>query len=231
MPLPALAALAAAPAVIQGISGLFGIARGKKMARNNPFPNQAVNQNLIQNAAMADNMARVGTPSQQYNNQLQDIQKNQTGGVRILSRSSNPIAGVSGLVRASNEAIGGLNARDAMDRVNNQRLAMQQRGILAGEENRVWDWNKKTRYLQNAQAAAETIGAGRQNLFGGLQSLSQVGQLAMMGEDGGMGGGQSDFNQLDRSTYSFRDRLLGTRTPTGYTGQLRPMTMNGGRIV
>lgn len=183
MALPLLA-LAAAPAAIQGISGLIGIGRGKNMARRNPFVTESVNQNLINNAAIAENAARVGTPQQQYNQQQDAINSNQAAGIRMLNRSNNPVAGVSSLVRQSNLATGRLNAQDSIDRQNNQRVAMQQRGILAGEQNRVWDWNNRQRYLQNAQAASQTINAGRQNLFGGIQGLSQLGQMALAGEQG-----------------------------------------------
>lgn len=227
LPLLALGA-AAAPAVIQGVSGLLGIGRGKRMAKRNPFVNESVNENLIKNAAIAENMARVGTPQEQYNNQLQAIQKNQAGGVRMLSRTNNPSAGVSSLVRASNEAIGGLNARDAMDRQQNQRIAMQQRGILAGEQNRVWDWNKRQRYLQQAQAAAETIGAGRQNLFGGLQGLSQLGQMALSGGQGGGsktggGSGLSGFMGIGNGG-RYLNRQMNNSLNTGYG--MNPFTPN-----
>lgn len=186
MALPLLPlAIAAAPSFIKGVSGIFGTARGKKLARQNQFPNEAVNQNLIQNAAMAEQMSRVGTPQQQYNNQMQAIDRNQTAGVRMLNRSANPSASAASLVRQGNIASNQINAQDAQERVGNQRLAMQQRGILAGEERRIFDVNKRQRYLQNAAAAAEAIGAGRQNFNNALGELSQVGQMAIMGQGGG----------------------------------------------
>lgn len=177
------------PAAIQSISGLFQIGRGKRLAKQNPFVNEAVNENIVRNVAEAENMARQGMPSQQYNDQLQSIQKNQAGGVRLLNRSTNPSAGVASLVRAGNEATGTLNANNAQQRIANQRFAIGQRGILANEQNRVWDWNKRQRYLQNAQAAAQTLNAGRQNLFGGLQSLAQIGMMG--GGSGSQSGGGS----------------------------------------
>lgn len=184
LPLLALAAAAAVPQIAKGVSGLFQSARGKQMARQNIFPDEAVNQNLIQNSAEADAMAKEGMPSQQYNQQAQGILKNQAGGVRLLNRSSNPTSGVAGLVRAGDDATENLNVQDAIDRTNNEKFAIGQRGILAGEQNRVFDWNNRQKYLMAGQAAAQTISAGRQNTFGALDGLSSV---AMSG----LGGGQA----------------------------------------
>lgn len=213
-----MAAIAAAPQVIKGISGLFGTASGKQMARNNIFPDEAVNQNLIQNSAEADAMAREGMPSQQYNQQAQGILKNQAGGVRLLNRSSNPTSGVAGLVRAGDDATENLNVQDAVDRTNNEKFAIGQRGILAGEQNRVFDWNNRQRYLQNAQAAAQTISAGRQNTFGALDGLSSIGMSAL-------GGGQQAQGKQNIGNTGYYGGILGTQigsTPATYGVGVQP---------
>lgn len=197
MAIPLLAA-AALPSVIQGVSGIIQQDRGKKMASNNPFITESVNENIAKNAALAEQAAQVGLPQEQYNKQQEAINRNQATGIRLASRNTRP-TGISSIVRATNDAMGNLNAQDAMARQQNQRLAMQQRGALAQEQNRVWDWNNRQRYLQNARAASETIGAGRRNLFGGIQGLSQLGQLALGGGQGFQLGQGYLNNQLQNS--------------------------------
>lgn len=194
-PALALAGISAIPQLVKGISGIFGIARGKRMARNNKFPVEGVNQNFVQNSAEADQMARVGMPQQQYNNQLEAINSGQSAGVRMLNRSSNPSASIASIVRQGNLANNQLNAQDAQTRTQNQRYAIGQRGILGNEQNRVWDWNNRQRFLQNAQAAAQTINAGRQNAFGALDNLTSLGMSALGGQGGEAGGiGNSYMN-------------------------------------
>jgi len=181
MPLPLLLAAAAAPSILKGLSGIGQMFKGNKMAKNNPFPTAQVNENIAKNAAIADQMAQTGLPQQQYNQALQNMQRNQNGVLTTLGRSANSSAGLSSLLRASNDATLNLDVNDAQARMRNQGIAMQQRGQLGQEQNRVWDWNNKQRYLQQGQAAAAMQGAGRQNAFGALTDLSQLGQSYFSG--------------------------------------------------
>jgi hypothetical protein len=177
MPLT-LAAVAAAPQIIKGIGGIFKNAKGKKLAKQNEFPDEAVNQNIIQNSAEADQMAQTGMPQAQYKNQQQAINTNQAGAVRLLANGNMPNSSLSSLTRAGNDATATLNSQDAVDRQQNQRFAIGQRGLLANEQNRVWDWNKRQRYLQNARAAAEYMRSGSQDISGALDNVSSIGQIA-----------------------------------------------------
>jgi len=195
MPLPIAAlAIASAPSILKGVSGLFQSIKGNKMAKNNPFPTAQVNQNIAKNAAIAEQMAQTGLPQQQYNQALQNMQRNQNGVLTSLGRSANSSAGLASVLRASNDASLNLDVNDAQARMRNQGISMQQRGQLAGEQNRVWDWNNRQKYLQQAQAASAMQGAGKQNMFGALDGLSQVGQSFLAG--GGLGSGSGGANQL-----------------------------------
>ena len=179
-----LLALAAAPSIVKGISGLLGIGAGNRRARRNIRPVQQVNPLIAQNNAIAENDALVGMPQEQYNLANQNIQRNQSAGYRALGRSANP-TGLASLVRAGNDASLNLSAQDAGMRMNNRRFAFGTRGALANEQKDVFNWNSKAKYMEEAQAAAEQIGAGKANAFGALTDLSQLGQAAMSAENGG----------------------------------------------
>ena len=181
---PAIAAalIAAAPSVIKGISGLFGSGKGKLRALQNTRPIEQVNSNIVKNNAMAEKMANEGLPAEQYNNILQGVNRNLSGGIRTLGRSANPSAGLNSLVRAQNDAILSLGSQDAQAKINNRRFAFGTRTALANEQNRVFDWNKRQKYLEEANAAAGQIGAGRQNAMGALTDLSQLGQAYITGQ-------------------------------------------------
>lgn len=179
-----LAALALAPSAIKGLSGLSDIIRGNRRAKNNIRPVAEVNENYLKNVSLAENMGRVGLPQQQYNRGLQNIGRNQSVALNSLSRSANPSAGVNSLLRASNDAVLGLDVQDANARLNNQRFAFGQRNNLAQDQQRVWNWNRRDRFLEEANAAGQQIGAGKQNLMGALTDASVVAQQAMAAENG-----------------------------------------------
>jgi len=181
MPLPLLAA-AAIPSVVKGISGAFQMFKGNKLAKNNTRPTYEIPQEFKDNLAMAENMAQVGLPQQQYNTSLNNINRNQAGALGVLSRSANAGAGLAGLLRQTNSATMNLDAQDASARLNNQRFAMGQRGVLGQQQLAKQSWDKMQRYQENANAAAALKGAGMQNAFGALDGLAQLGILNATGQ-------------------------------------------------
>ncbi len=183
---PTSIAIAAIPSVIQSFSGLLGIGQGKNRAKKNPFPTETVNPLFAQNLAIAEQAGRQGLPQAQVNQAQQGFQRNQNMGLRQLGRMGRP-SNVAGLVRAGNDSQLALDVADANARQANQQRAMGYRSQLAGEQNRVWDWNNKTRFAQEAQASGQQIGAGKQNFMGGLSNLSMLGQYALMGRQGNDG--------------------------------------------
>jgi len=179
------ALIAAAPSAIKMGQGIFQGAKGSRLARQNVRPTYEIPKEFQQNLAIAENMARIGLPQQQYNQAQQNFQRNQAGALRQFGRMGNP-RGLAGIVRAGNDATLGLDVADAEARMANQRSAMGFRSQIGNQQLAKQQWDKFSRYGERADAAAALQGAGRQNVMGGLSELSQIGQLAMMG--GGFGG-------------------------------------------
>jgi hypothetical protein len=179
------AGIAAIPSVVKGIQGIFQGAKGSRLARQNVRPTYEIPKEFQQNLAIAENMARIGLPQQQYNQAQQNFQRNQAGALRQFGRMGNP-RGLAGIVRAGNDASLGLDVADAQARMSNQRNAMGFRSQLGQQQLAKQQWDKFQNYGEKADAAAALQGAGRQNVMGGLSELSQIGQMAMMG--GGFGG-------------------------------------------
>lgn len=195
MAIPLVPLIAAAPSIIKGIGSLFGIGKGNARAKRNIRPTEQVNPLYAQNAAMAENMARTGLPQEQLNLANQGIQRNLSSGVRSLGRSANPSAGLASIVRAGNDAVLNLNAQNSQARMNNQRFAFGQRAQLAGEQNRVWDWNNRQRFNEEANAAAQQIGAGKQNGMNALSELATLGQAFLGSQEGNNNGDNGSFTQ------------------------------------
>lgn len=220
MPLPLLAiGAAAAPSIVKGISGLFQSAKGKKLARNNPRPAYEIPKEFEQNLAIAENMGQVGLPQQQYNQAVQNFSRNQANALRAFGRSGNP-RGLAGIVRAGNDATLGLDVADANARLNNQRNTLGYRTMLGQQKLAQQDWNKLQKYQENAQIAANLQNSGAQNTFGGLNDLSQLGQLALMGQQ--MGGQNTSNDPTFGGNFTknpLLNRLLGINRQQ-YIGQM-----------
>lgn len=181
-------AITAVPQIIKGISGAFQAGKGMRLRKKLVRPTEVANPLYQQNVALAEQMARQGLPQQQYNNQLNNIQRNQAG---VLARGLGGRNNLASVLRASNDATNNLVAQDATARMGNQRFAFGQRGILANAQERAFAYNQKGKYEDDMNYANSLIGAGRQNTMSAYDGLSTIGQQYMAGQEG-MGGSQTD---------------------------------------
>jgi hypothetical protein len=217
-PAVAAALISAAPSVIKGIQGIFQGAKGKKLAKQNVRPTYEIPKEFQQNLAIAENMGRVGLPQQQYNQAQQNFQRNQAGALRQFGRMGNP-RGLAGIVRAGNDATLNLDVADAQARLANQRAAMGYRGQMGQQQLAKQQWDKFGRYQENAAAASALMGAGRQNVMGGLSELSQVGQMYMYGNPGG--GDALETNPTYNANFNPAQFLRGKGMPAPGSPQTR----------
>ena len=189
-PAVAAALISAAPAAIKGIQGIFQGAKGRRMAKQNVRPEYQIPKEFQQNLAIAENMARTGLPQQQYTQGLQNIQRSQSAGLRQIGRMGRG-GSVAGLARAGMDATMNLDVADAQARLRNQQAAMGYRSQLGQQQLAKQQWDKLGKYQEQAAAAEALMGAGRQNVMGGLTDLANVGLMAM--SEGGFGGGEDNI--------------------------------------
>lgn len=206
-------AIAGLGALAKGISGIFQGAKANRIDRNNIRPTQNVQQEYFQNVADAEQAARSGMPVAQYQQALQNQQRNLTGGVRALGRSANPSAGLASLLRASNDSALNLDVQNSLQQRQNQRYLASQRGMLANQKQAAFDWNMKSPYLAKFAQAQALRGAGAQNLMG---SFGDIQQLGMFIDSDGKSGGQRDQSQLAPPSYTPRI----SNGLSGYSGGL-----------
>src|SRR5690606_6182384 len=141
-------------------------------AKQTVAPTTTINPELLQNAALADQMAMVGLPDAQYMQALGNINRNQAGALRVASTSGRP-ANVASILQQSNLATGQLDAADAAARQSNQRLAMNARAAVAQDRNRVFDWDRQ-KYMLQLQQIGALRNAGNQNIFGAIGNVAQM---------------------------------------------------------
>jgi hypothetical protein len=161
--------------------------QASQIDKNNQRPTYDIPQEYKDNAAYAKQMAGVGLPQQQYNNQLNAINRNQAGGIFTLSRSANPGANLAALVRAGNDANGNLNAQDAAARQSNMRLFLGQNAALGQQRLAQQQYNKFDKYTEDYNKAAALRGASNQNLNNAVSGAAGMATGLASMENGGMG--------------------------------------------
>jgi hypothetical protein len=188
MAAPAALAPAAIGGIISGVGsllgGLFGGGQKKKarkMLAGLRDPGYQIPKEFDQNLAQAENMARVGMPSEQYNLAGTNIQRNTQAGLRQLGRMSNPFAAISGLQRGQNDAFAQLDAQNAATRRQNILGAMGARRELAGQKLAQQQYGQQ-RYMDQVNQANALMGAGIQNQGNAIGGLLKTG-VGMLGAD------------------------------------------------
>jgi hypothetical protein len=172
--------IAAGAGLLKAGLGFLQQAKGKKMLKKTVDPGYKIPKGYGENLAQAEQMAKSGLGAQQYNQAQQNIGRNVATGVRALSRSSNPSAGVAGLVRSQNEATMGLDISNASARRQNILQAMGARREMAGQQLAQQQY-AQNRYFDKVNEAQARIGAGTQNMFGGLSDIGTAGIMSGMG--------------------------------------------------
>lgn len=198
--------VAAGAGLLKAGLGFLQQAKGKKMLKRTVDPGYKIPKGFGKNLAQSEQMARTGLGSEQYNQAQQNISRNVGTGVRALSRSSNPAAGVAGLVRAQNDATLGLDVSNAAAKRQNILQAMGARREMAGQQLAQQQY-AQNRYFDKVNEAQARIGAGTQNLMGGISDIGTAGIMS------GMAGRKPTETP--------------TETPTPYTGNVGSTTPVG----
>lgn len=167
------AGIGAAGLLYGGIKSISQNSKANSIDVANPRPTYQIPDEYKQNVAMANQMARIGIPQQQYNNQINGINQNQAGAIQALSNSANPGAGLASIVRGGNAATGNLNAQDAAQRQANQRFAIGENSQLGAQKLAAQQYNAFDKYSENFNQSQALRGAAAQNLQNGFDAAAQ----------------------------------------------------------
>jgi hypothetical protein len=166
----------------KAISGASQVKKGKRALARAVDPGYEIPKEFERNLGQAEQMSKVGLPSEQYNLASTNIQRGTQAGLRQLSRMSNPFAGIAGLQRGQSDAFAQLDASNAAARRQNILQAMGARRELAGQKLSKQQYAQQG-YFDKVNQANAMIGAGRQNVAGGLSTIGNVG-ASMAGSAG-----------------------------------------------
>jgi phosphate starvation-inducible protein PhoH len=160
--------------------------RGRKMLREAQKldPGYQIPTEFNTNLGQAEQMSKVGMPSEQYNLAGTNIQRNSQAGLRQLGRMSNPFAGIAGLQRGQNDAFAQLDAQNAAVRRQNILQAMGVRKDLAGQKLAAQQYQQQ-KYFDAVNQANAMIGAGMKNQNSAFSGLTQLGTAMASNKDSG----------------------------------------------
>ncbi len=164
----------------------------KKLKEIGESPTEAIPNEVLQNQKMAQLRANTGLPSEQYNQAMKNLQRNQ---MMALSQGRDRGAGLS-LVSKSQQLMDDgtlkLDVANANAKMQNERNLYGVNNAVAGWKDKVWQNNSKNPWDRKYQYAMSLLGAGNQNLASAFdQGAAAGGSFANSMSGGGGGGGNS----------------------------------------
>ena len=207
MPLPLIPLITAGAGLAQSIIGGIKARKTQKQLENLQSPKYNQNKSIMDYYNQA--LQRFGVnpaDSAMYKRQMGNINRNQASALYNLQQQGAGSAGTSSILRASNDAT--LNAEAAAEGEKNRRFGElgQATNMKANEDRTAFDINEQQPYERKynllsmkAGAANQTANAGLSNIFGGLQTASQMGMIDKM-YGGGNGGGGGNTGRATASS-------------------------------
>lgn len=175
--------LAAIPGIVQAGAGLAQLIKGSRGQKNlqrpeYEMPAEAKNAYAMAAANYADRANAGGA-----NYQRQAIDMAAMNALGAATQRGGGLASVSSILANSNNAMQQANV--GADNAMQQRLMalMAQSQNVADYRDKEFQMNKYAPYVQKYNENREMLGAGMQNMFGGLNNLSSLQMMSKMMKD------------------------------------------------
>jgi len=176
----------AASGLISGITGLFQKHKANKLLSRLNRPQYTIPNEIMQNQKQAELNARQGLPSEQYQQGMQNIARQQNTALQRASDRRGGLLAVAGTQQMGNDATLNLDVANANARLKNQNTLYGVNNQVAGYKDKAFNINQMQPYQQDRQYALGLLGAGNQNLTGGIDKIASG---ALMGIGGNKGQG------------------------------------------
>lgn len=189
LPLAAVAAISAAPALAQGITGFVQSKRAKNILRNLQRPTYEIPNS----ATEALNTARVLASTNQLPNQVQAEQSiNQSAANANYNITQNATSGTEALAAMIGVAGGQMSAMNELSGMGANFANQQNQNLInslnryATYEDKAFQLNEFEPYMMKLQEGQGLAAAGMQNKFNALNNLAGIGanMAGSMGKSG-----------------------------------------------
>jgi hypothetical protein len=118
-------------------------------------------------------MSYYGMPDAQKQSYMQNIQRSGQQALSGVADRKGGLGMVSAIQQQQEDSYMNLLSADVQQRMQNIRAAQEQRQIMANYKDKEFQINKMDPYVQDYNEAQAQIGAGMQNIMGGIQSGAQ----------------------------------------------------------
>ena len=186
MPFPALEAAQVGAGILQSVIGGITARKNQKRLEALQSPTYTPNSSILQHYNEA--LARYGvspTDTAMYKRQTRDINRGLATGINTLQDRRAGIAGASSLLRNYNDAMLNANAAAELEKsrrfneLGNAASRKAAEDMTAFQVNQMAPFERKYNLLaMKAGSANQTTNAGLQNIFGGLQNMSNSNLLS-----------------------------------------------------
>jgi len=149
--------------------------KAKALEKSNQRPIESVPQGIKDATALAEQQATYGLPAAVKLEAQKEIQR---AGAVALGSATERRAGmetIGAIQQQQQDATGNLTAQDAQLMVTKEGQLINQKNNLGDWQNRVWDWNSKAKYEENAAAIQALKGASTENFNTGLNMIASAG--------------------------------------------------------
>lgn len=181
------AAAQAAGGLLSAGIGLIQRGQANRWLKRNPEQVETMPSEIRENQNLARLRANTGMPSEQYNNAMKNIQRQQLLALRGASSmgGGKALSILGGLNQQGNDAVTNVDAQDAQMRVSNEGQLMNANSNVANWESQLFDRNVRQKWLRQWEQMQGQLGSGNQNLVGGVDKLFAAG--GQFGASGGFG--------------------------------------------
>lgn len=181
--------------LVSGITGLIQKHKANQLLAQTKRPTYAIPGEILQNQKQAELNANTGLPSEQYQQAMQNVSRQQNSALQRANDRRGGLLAVAGTQQAGNDATLKLDVANANARLNNQRTLYGVNNQVATYKDKAFNINEMQPYQQNYNYAMNLLGSGNQNLLGGVDKLA-----AGAGRLYGSGGGRTP-SSTDNSSY------------------------------
>jgi hypothetical protein len=193
--------------IMGGVKAAAGGIQALTAGRRQAEPKYEIPQEVFQATQRAQEMAQTGMPEASRMQALQGAQQSAVFGMRAAQDRRGGLASIGNIQAGMDRANLAVAAQDASMRLQNQRFAQQALMTQAQYRDKAFA-NQWQSWMNREQQRRANVGAGLQNIMGGIDL---AGSMAAMGALGG--GGTNSFGGTNLRTVS-----------SGFTGQGNPLS-------
>lgn len=185
----------ALPLILAGVQAGIGAAQaisGYKQKKNLTRPEYQIPEEIERNMTEAELMSYYGLPDAQKAEYMQNIQRSTQGALRGISDRRGGLGAVSVAQQTQQDAYMNLLSADVQQRMQNIQTAQNMRQTMANYRDKAFAINEMQPYEQSYAEAQSLVGAGMQNVMGGLTqavNYQTAKEAAAIGAATGGGGG------------------------------------------